>query len=189
MSVITHPPPTAKPDDDPVALALSDPATRADLIAQALCRWNRWRADVPRARRAEEAEDCAQETLRRAWANRTEYDSRRAPIARWLGGIMKYVLQEYGRKIRKGPRYTGEMVEPAAADRPDASPDETFEEFLKRLSPRDRDLVVWSCVDDLSHREIGARLNISESNSRQRLRRLLAELRLEMTALLGEGNR
>ena len=80
MNAITHPPPAVAPDDDPVAVALGDPATRRDLIAQAMSRLNRWLADRPRASRLQEAEEIANEVVERVLSNRAKYDSARGGL-------------------------------------------------------------------------------------------------------------
>ena len=57
----------------------------------------------------------------------------------------------------------------------------------RRIPPGERELVVWACVDELTHREIGDRLKITEDNSRQRLKRALGKLERIITSLRGEG--
>lgn len=188
MNAITHPPPTAKPDDDPIAVALGDPATRRDLLAQAMSRLNRWLADRPRASREQEAEEIVNEVVKRAWAGRAKYDPSRAGIRVWLGGFVPRVLAEYCRKLRKVEALPIAFQHRHRECTIDVSFDGwNLDDALRQIPPEERKLVVWACVDELTHREIGDRLRITEDNSRQRLRRALAKLERIITSLRGEG--
>ncbi len=188
MNATTHPPPAVAPDDDPVAVALGDPATRRDLIAQAMSRLNRWLADRPRASREQEANEIVDMVIERAWAGRAKYDAARADVRAWVGGFVPRVLAEYCRKLRRA-----EALPIAFEHRHrESAIDVSFEgwsldDALKRIPPEERELVVWACVDELTHREIGDRLKITEVNSRQRLKRALGKLERIITSLRGEG--
>lgn len=188
MNAVTHPPPAVAPDDDPIAIALGDPATRRDLMAQAMSRLNRWLADRPRASREQEAEEIVNEVIQRALASRAKYEPERANIRAWVGGFVSRVSAEHCRKLRKS-----EALPIAFQHRHrESTIDVSFEgwkldDALKQIPPEDRNLVTWACVDELTHREIGDRLKISEANSRQRLRRVLGRLERIIASMRGEG--
>ncbi|HLQ38151.1 MAG TPA: sigma-70 family RNA polymerase sigma factor [Planctomycetota bacterium] len=51
-----------------------------------------------------------------------------------------------------------------------------FRQAMQQLSPPQRQIVEWAHLEGLSHKDIGARLGITEANSRMMLSRALARL-------------
>lgn len=175
-------------DDDPVTAVIAHPATRHALVVQALCRLNRWLADQPRAKREQEAEEIADESLKRAWEHRSQYRSERASVMAWIAGFVPNILAEHCRSLRKVEqppiqfRHHGQegTIEMALVGW-------NVDDLLNRVPAAERNLVRWACIEELTHREIGERLQISEDCSRQRLRRVLAKLERISKSVLGEG--
>lgn len=189
MSATTHPPPTAPPEDDPVVIALGDPATRRELLARAMSHLNRWLRDKPRGFREQEAEDIVNEVQKRAWAIRANYNPERGNVRAWLAGFVPRVLAEYCRKLRKAEALPIAFQHRLRGNAVDVSCEGwDLDDALERIPTEERNLVMWAIVDELTHREIGDRLRISEDNSRQRLRRILHKLERIITSQLGEGH-
>ncbi len=187
--ITTVPPPTLAPqDDDPVRAALTSAIVRQDLIAQAVSRLNRWLADRPKMVRLQEAEVIVNETLKRAWERRATFDPAR-DVGGWLHGILSNVASEKCRELRKQPAQLPEKIESAAREVSYGQEPGDLTRLLNHLNATDRNLVTWAVIENLSHKEIGERLNIREDASRQRLRRLLNDMKHEFQALLREGDR
>ena len=164
------------PTADPVRAGLGDPEVVERLKAQAMTRLNAWLADLPRERRAQQAEDVFQQTVERALARADSYDAAKGDVGGWLHGILVHVLKETCRKLRKQPAQAALDRVPAAAvpDAPDQFDPLTL---LEHLSPDERVCVEGFYLQRWSHRQIADRLGIEVGTARARLRRALIKLR------------
>ncbi|HVK17095.1 MAG TPA: sigma-70 family RNA polymerase sigma factor [Fimbriiglobus sp.] len=175
------PQPATAPPDDPERAALDAPELRGELTAHALARLGIWLSDQPAATRADAAQEIVQETLQRAWRRRDTFDpAAGTSLAGWTHGILNHVLSEHCRALRKQPAQP--PADPAGwedlAARMDPAEDPAEVNDLLDLLPADRrQIVTLYYLNELSHREIGERLGISEVCSRVRLARALNELR------------
>lgn len=121
------------------------------------------------------AEDLAQETLLEAWRNREKlHDS--AGIDRWLAAIARNIClrwaRAHGRERGLVERLDPELVE-SVPDREleHAQLNAVIEAALQPLSPLTRAAVIGRFVHELSHEEIGSRLNLSRDAVAMRLSR------------------
>jgi RNA polymerase sigma-70 factor (ECF subfamily) len=175
------PQPATAPPDDPVRAALDDPGLRGELTAHALARLGTWLSDRPAVVRTDAAEEIVQEALRRAWDRRATFDpAAGSSVAGWVHGILNNALSEYCRALRKQPAQL--PADPAGweslAGRMDPAGDTAdVQTWLDQLPADQRRIVTLHHLDELSHREIGKQLGISEANSRIRLARAMLELR------------
>lgn len=160
----------AVPPPDPVATALEDAGLRDSLLKHALA--------VLRC--PHQADDACQDTYKRAWQKRGDYDPQ-YPAAPWLHGILHHVLRERFRSLRTAP--TQPPANPAAWDELAEALDSDAGRvvpmrldaaaILARLTAEQRQIMDWRFVGGLTHSEIGDRLRISEANARVRLCRAL----------------
>jgi len=177
MTPAMHPP-IAAPPDDPVRAAMDDSHIRAELLAHSRSRLSLWLNDRPPTVREELAAEVVQEALARAWDRRADFDRTRATPAGWLHGFLSHVLSEQCRTIRKQPAQP--TVHPGAWEALEGrftKDDSDLSELLGCLPADQREIVSMHHLDGLSHREIAARLWISEPTSRVRLARAMNELR------------
>jgi DNA-directed RNA polymerase specialized sigma24 family protein len=122
------------------------------------------------------AEDAVQETFLRLVRRRERYDPSR-PFARWFYTILRNVCTDI---LRRGAR-RAEAVEAAGLERARrrgglAPPTDAWE-LLERLSADDRAVLTLRIVEDMSFREVGAALGISEEAAKKRAQRALRRLR------------
>ncbi|MBP8242619.1 MAG: sigma-70 family RNA polymerase sigma factor [Thermoflexales bacterium] len=127
------------------------------------------------------AEDLTSTTFEKAWRNRDRYRRDEAGFQAWLFTIARNVANDHFRRVP-----LSDSID-AAADLP--SPELTDAEFDRReqfrrlaalllsLSPPERDLIALKYGTEMSNREIGRLLGLSESNVGTVLSRLVARLR------------
>lgn len=183
--------PAAAPPDDLVRAALDEPDVRSGLLDHARAILARRLADRPATVRSEATADAVQETKTRAWQKRHEYDPASGTVWAWLHGIMNNVLFETIRSLRELPAQA--PADPAAWERlaTDLAPHAAnavldrlaAADYLSRLPADQQQMLRLRFYEDLSHREIAARLGISEANARVRLCRALAAAK----AIAGTG--
>lgn len=124
-----------------------------------------------------EAEDAAQEVFLKAYKNLGRFDRER-PFVNWVLKIASN--HAIDRLRRRGARPTTDLAEAESA--PDASPGpeaslaleerrQMVWETTRRLSPKDRALVVLRYWYDYSYEEMAAALSMSTSAVRSRLHR------------------
>ncbi len=99
----------------------------------------------------------------------------------WLRQILINVMREKARRARRQPggledavADSGTSPSGALARREEAR---AMAELLDRLSPDDREIITWRCVDGLTYEEIGRRKGYSESYARRVVGQLLGRLR------------
>ena len=172
--------PAVAPPDDPVRIALDDPAVRDELLNHALAILGRRLADRSVADRIDQAKEAFQETYARALQKRHDYNPIR-PVRPWLHGIMTNVLSETARSLRRSPAQESADADEWERLAVDLTPDAAdvvlkrldVASYLAKVPPEHREVLQLRFYDGLSHYEIGVRLGISAGNARVRLCRAL----------------
>lgn len=130
--------------------------------------------------RADLVEEAVQETLTRTCERWEQVNQRGAPEG-WVVNTATYVCQEKLRQERRGAR-----IAPVAAIQRDGADElarsELLADSLRRLTKRQRLVVVWRYLFDFSVSDTAAALGLTESkvkdaghNGVQRLRKLLGD--------------
>ena len=130
-----------------------------------------------------DADDVVQESLIRAWRRRETFDPQRGTVRTWLLAI---VLDRAGRSRRQfARRRINELTdEPTGTERGRVTDADgrrlDIEAAVRRLAPRQRQVVVLHYLADLSVDDVGVVLGISSGSVKTHLRlartRLIAEL-------------
>jgi RNA polymerase sigma-70 factor (ECF subfamily) len=179
--------------EDPVAVALQDASVRRRLENAArafLCK--RWAAFTPGEQTAQ-AQEVVQNTAVRALEKRNRFDPSR-DVLHWLMGILRNVAREYVKQCRREAGNLSAHSLPLDEQVVDPSPPvgvavdnkQLAGDLLARLSPSDRDILVWKCVEQMTCAEIGERLAMKENAVRVRVFRAMEKLR-RCSAVTGEG--
>ncbi len=188
MSVSTHPPPTQTPDDDPVALVLAQPATRENLLRQVLALLHRKMAGSPIERRRQEAEEIVDEVVARVLSKRANYHPEIASVMAWISGFVNRTILERFRQAARERKFKSKFRHDFDESSIDITFDEsTFHDMIQKIPESERTIITMFYIEELSHFEIAERLGITESNSRQRLRRTLAKVLPIVQDHYGEG--
>ncbi len=139
----------------------------------------------------EEAEDLAQEALIQAFYHLPQLRDA-DKFGPWLRRIVTNMCTNWSK--REGRRWarkeSPDQVEVSAPDTYDAVLSRelaaTLDEMLQQLDEPNRLAVTMYCIDGLSHREIGAFLNISADAVKMRLHRARQQLQHNMVELIAE---
>lgn len=132
---------------------------------------------------AHAAEDVTALAFERAYRRRRRFDPRRGSGRAWVFAIARNAALD---ELRRRRRTAGLEADPEDVDA--AAPDEDAELALRRtalrtamrrLDPRDRELIALRFFSGLGHTEIAAVLGISASNAGTRLHRAMDKLRRE----------
>jgi RNA polymerase sigma-70 factor, ECF subfamily len=129
-----------------------------------------------------EAEDIAQDALLRAWRRRsTLRDAARRK--EWLGTIVRNEAFRQHARVRPDPVETADTWEAVEDDGIVSTVERAdLHAVLKRLDPRDRQLIHLRYDEDLTQEAIARRLGIPAGTVKVRLHRLRDRLRREMDA-------
>jgi RNA polymerase sigma factor (sigma-70 family) len=130
--------------------------------------------------RADLVEEAVQETLARTWERWERANQRGCPEA-WVVNTATNVCHEKLREERRGARWPG--LRPAPTDgADDVVRSELLADALRRLTSRQRVVIVWRYLFDFSVQETADALGLTESKVRDashngvsRLRKLLGE--------------
>jgi RNA polymerase sigma-70 factor (ECF subfamily) len=123
------------------------------------------------------AEDVTATAFERAYRKRSHFDPSRGNGRAWLFGIARNAALD---EIRRRSRQAELVSDPVDATSLDAERGELrliLVAALKKLVPRDRELVALKYFAGLSNAEIAAVLGISESNAGTKLHRVVTKLR------------
>ena len=133
-----------------------------------------------------DVEDLTARTFEKAWHARYRYRHDIAGFSTWLLTIARNVAIDHVRAHR--PLVSLDAVaalpspaqtpEEQAADRSDA---QRLEQLLKRLTPRERELIAFKYGADLTNRAIARATGLSESNVGTILHRAMTTLRSQWT--------
>lgn len=195
--ILAATPLAAPPPNDPVKAALDDSEVRTGLLDHARAVLGRRLAGRPAAIRSDASAEAVQETQLRALQKRHEYNPAVGAVRGWLHGILNKVLSETIRSICVLPAQAaadhaawerlGTDLRPGAAQ---SVPNWLAgDDYLMRLPAKHRQILQLRYYEDLSHREIGARLGISPNAARVRLCRALAAVKIIAGVGAGEDRR
>jgi len=129
-----------------------------------------------------DAEDLAQDALERAIKGLKTFDPAKGDVEGWLWRIVVNTGRDAG-KIAGRQRLVLEMiadrwpVDESTADHGEQYRSEEVTEAVRALTPRHRAVVALRYGADLSYRQIGQSLGISEAAALMATRRALANLR------------
>jgi RNA polymerase sigma-70 factor (ECF subfamily) len=127
------------------------------------------------------AEEVTAQAFERAYRKRTSYHPSRGSPDAWLFGIVRNAALDELRRLRRRATLSGDPVDTHVESPPDHAEGvvrrETVRAALHTLDPRERDLVALKFHADLSNREIGEVLGLSETNVGSRLHRVMEKLR------------
>ena len=138
----------------------------------------------PHLRSEMDSQDLAQASFAEAWQARscTRFDSPWAFRA-WLSRVMGNLAVK---AARRADRQQGGLEPDELAGRSSGSPSARMRgaerlgiarSLLKRLETREREVVTLRVVEDLSFREVGRRVGVSEGNARVIFSRSIKKLR------------
>jgi RNA polymerase sigma-70 factor (ECF subfamily) len=170
--------------DEPVAVALNDPAIRVRLSNAARAFLGKRAGELSPIQRTAEAEVIVQEAASRAWSRREQFDGSKE-VVKWLVGFVINVSREFAKNRSRGgadrPEGTHDLetlavdpsqpIEDAIADRL------LVEHLLARLSQLDRQVVEMKYCEEMTCAEIGQRMGMSENAVRVRVHRAVLKLR------------
>lgn len=130
-----------------------------------------------------DAEDLTAATFERVVRHAGRFDPSRASASTWLFSIGENVLVDhYRRQGRRDERDFDESAERwrAPEDRPSIGVSSGLQAAIQKLSEREQRVVGLRFGGDLSGREIGQLLGMSEANVHQLLSRSLRKMRSEL---------
>ncbi|MFN8125527.1 MAG: sigma-70 family RNA polymerase sigma factor [Candidatus Nanopelagicales bacterium] len=138
------------------------------------------------------AADITQTVFISAWRNRESFDSSRGNIPAWLVGIARRRIVDHHRKAGRTPEVVAlEVTQPAAAEASDsrtvvASREADPQSLVDRLVVVDevdglsepaRTIMRLAFFEDLTHQQIGERLDLPLGTVKSHIRRSLTRLR------------
>lgn len=127
-----------------------------------------------------EADDVAADVFVRAWKARAQYEPARGEPTTWLWAIARNAAKDWLRRgaERSDPLDRSVALESGLAERGAlAEAMSHVAAAIARLEPIDRDIVALRFGGGLSHRDIGATLDLSEAGAATRLHRAIKRLR------------
>jgi RNA polymerase sigma-70 factor (ECF subfamily) len=129
-----------------------------------------------------DAEDLTARTFEKAWRSRYRYRSDVAAFATWLLTIARNVAIDHARARKPLVPLDAAAAVPSAARTPEEqalqqSDADRLDLLLKRLSPRDRELIALKYGAEMTNRAIARATGLSESNVGTILHRAVEELR------------
>ncbi|MFC4912432.1 RNA polymerase sigma factor [Actinomadura gamaensis] len=144
---------------------------------------------------AEAADDVAAETFLTAFRRRADFDPERGVVRAWLFGIATRLIGEHRRVEERRYRTLAKL----GPGRPDDGPEEDVTSAvdarlvqprlaaaLRRLSAKERDVVLLVALTDLGHAEIAAALGIPVGTVGSRLNRARGKLRAALPTTEGQ---
>jgi RNA polymerase sigma-70 factor (ECF subfamily) len=126
-----------------------------------------------------EAEEVVQEVFLQVWRRVAEYDPSRASAWTWIHAIARSRCLDRLRATRVRNRVHLRAAEVAECGMPDEGWEsrDQLDEVLRRLAPRQREVVELAYFSGLSHREIAFRTGDPLGTVKTRLRMALGVLR------------
>lgn len=129
-----------------------------------------------------DADDVCQEALVRCWDRLHQCRDGDAFVG-WMMTIMRMAAYDFHRRARRRPTESLESADGVTMPGPPPEPSAALRRALATLSPVQREVLLLADLDDLPHREIAARLGLSEFMSR----RHLSDARRRMRAALANA--
>lgn len=140
------------------------------------------------------AEEITQEAMVSIWRNAAKFDPSKASPSTWIFAIARNLSIDRFRKTRR-PEF--DPVDPAFMPEDPAAPDgliETIEteeavrKILDSLSSKERDVLMLSYYENLSHSEISRQLRLPIGTVKSRIQLAFAKIRSALDAQDGAGN-
>jgi RNA polymerase sigma-70 factor (ECF subfamily) len=144
------------------------------------------------------AEEISQEVFLAVWRHAASFDPARGPFRAWLSQIARSrVLNELRRRGRR-PRTTSPHDDPAEADRPDPGPGpaevawrahrrDAVRAAVDALPPPQREALSLAFLEDLTHEQVAALLNLPLGTTKSRIRAGVKALRSRLAPLVAAG--
>jgi RNA polymerase sigma-70 factor (ECF subfamily) len=131
-----------------------------------------------------DAEELTARTFEKAWQSRHRYRQDVAGFATWLLTIARNVAIDHVRARRPVVPLDAAAAVPSATPTPEEqalhqSDADRLEQLLKRLSPRERELIACKYGAEMTNRAIARATGLSESNVGTILHRALETLRTQ----------
>ena len=131
-----------------------------------------------------DAEDLTARTFEKAWRSRHRYRRDLAGFDTWLLTIARNVAIDHVRARRPLVQLDAAAAMPSATRTPEEqalqqADGERLELLLKRLSPRERELIAFKYGAEMTNRAIAQATGLSESNVGTLLHRAVETLRAE----------
>jgi RNA polymerase sigma-70 factor (ECF subfamily) len=163
-----------------LAAAATDAPREADLAFDQLYRSSRddvyaYAAGLLRDRAA--AEDVTATAFERAYRKRSRFDPSRGNGRAWLFGIARNAALDELRRRGRQAELTTDPIDTTSAGTERSEHRLLLVSALKKLDPRERELVALKFFAGLANAEIAAVLGISESNAGTKLHRAVTKLR------------
>lgn len=132
---------------------------------------------------ADDADDVTQQVFVSAWRGRATYDPDAGPLGAWLVGITRRRVADLLRsrhrlvEVATDSHALAEADLPSGLSREDGDDVLTIFEELERIGDPQRRIILLAYVDDLTQREIAARLDLPLGTVKTHTNRTLARLR------------
>jgi RNA polymerase sigma-70 factor (ECF subfamily) len=139
------------------------------------------------------AEEITQEAMVSLWRNAAQFDPSKAAPSTWIFTIARNLSIDRFRKSRR-PEF--DLNDPALVPDDQETPDRLVEQIeieesvrnvMDSLSANERNVVMLSFYDDLSHSEISRQLRLPIGTVKSRIRLAFAKLRSALDAQDGAG--
>jgi len=137
------------------------------------------------------AEEITQEAMTSVWRNAAQFDPSKASPSTWIFTIARNLSIDRFRKSRR-PEFDPD--DPALVPEDPQTPDHQVEKLqmeekvrtiLKSLSSNEKDVLMLSFYENLSHGEISRQLNLPLGTVKSRIRLAFAKIRAALDALNG----
>lgn len=139
------------------------------------------------------AEEITQEAMVLVWRNAAQFDPSKASPSTWIFTIARNLSIDRFRKSRR-PEFDPD--DPALVPEDQQTPDrlvdklqmeEKVRSILKSLSTNEKDVLILSFYENLSHGEISRQLDLPLGTVKSRIRLAFAKIRAALDALDGAG--
>lgn len=125
----------------------------------------------------QDAEDVTQRVFITAWRRRETYDPDRARLPAWLVGITRREIADAHAARSRTAALQLDQVEERPADAPEETDRLLVADEIARLSPQAQKVVRLAFYDDLTHQQIGERLDLPLGTVKSLIRRSLERMR------------
>ena len=139
------------------------------------------------------AEDITQEAMVSIWRNAGQFDPSKAAPSTWVFTIARNLAIDRFRKSRR-PQF--DFNDPALVPEDQLPPDQLIEQtelqenirqIMDALSSNERNVLMLSFFENLSHFEISRRLNLPVGTVKSRIRLAFGKIRFKLEAQGGAG--
>lgn len=138
------------------------------------------KAAVRKKLRPEEVDDVVQETLISIHKARHTYDHQR-PLMPWIRAIIQFRVADLLRTVYRQPSEheidLETILDPVADVTESAFPNESYNELIKSLSEREKNILTMMHVEEFTARETGHLLDLKESAVKVAAHRAIKKLR------------